>query len=238
MDHNELEEVLKKRVETLKLMSSNPRLRIILLLLIFRKLSLSKLSDLMGRSKSTVSHHLKKLKALDILKVSRIDARGSIDAKVYELIPGFLDKYGLKLDFIDSLPEKEKKAIFHYGVVHDMHFFEVMKILYEQMVLYYDAINDISTRSKFKNFEEFHNLYFRTPVYYDYWFLSKEGKEEYKTIFRDFKEKMDALIKKEQKQSDNVKRPFFILHTLFPLEEIINYDSDNEEFLKFFEAFE
>ncbi len=89
----ELEKVLKLRSNTLELMFSNTRLRMVLLLLIHRRLSLSKLSTLLGRSKSTVSHHLKKLDDLNILKVSRRDARGSIDAKVYELTSRFLEKY-------------------------------------------------------------------------------------------------------------------------------------------------
>ena len=74
----------------MKLMSSLTRFRILLLLLIYPKISLSEFSKLLSRTKSTIHHHLKKFDDLGILKTSRKSVPSYIDAKIYKLKPDFL----------------------------------------------------------------------------------------------------------------------------------------------------
>ncbi|TFG28252.1 MAG: ArsR family transcriptional regulator [Promethearchaeota archaeon] len=238
LDSENLKDFLKLRTEVLKIMASLPRLRIILLLLMFRKLSLSKLSKLLGRTKSTISHHLKKLSDLGIIITTTKDARGSIDAKVYELIPGFLEKFNLDFDELEKMDKLKRKEILHLAILNDKWQFEVIKSLYEQSVLYYDAIDDINIKSKLDSIEDFKNLHFKTPIQYDFWFLSEEGRKAYEKLTLEFKSKMKKIIEEEDKTKKLIERPYLILHSFFPLKEIAEYDSEKKQFTKFFKALE
>jgi DNA-binding MarR family transcriptional regulator len=204
----------------------------------FRKLSLSKLSKLLGRTKSTISHHLKKLSDLGIIITTTKDARGSIDAKVYELIPGFLEKFVLNFEELQKLDDDTREDILHFAILNDKWQFEVIKSLYEQSVLYYDAINDIHSDSKFQTLKEFQNLHFKTPINYDFWFLSEEGRKAYEELAEEFRTKMRKIIENEDKDKKLIQRPYFVLHSFFPLKEIAKYDSEKKQFTKFFKALE
>jgi len=220
------EKELKQRIDTLKLMESLTRLRIILALLIFRKLSLSELSTLLGRVKSTLTHHIKMLEHLEIIKSTRKEARGSIDAKVYELIPGFLE----------SLPIDSKKIgldLSNEIILNDLQFFKVIKVIYEQVILYYEAV---SKQKKTKTFKDFQQDHFKSPISYKYWFLSDDARVKYENLIEEFDNRLKILITEDNLKNREAIRPFLVLRTFFPLKQIIEYDSELNEFRKFFQA--
>ena len=219
---------LNQRIETLKLMESLTRLRIILALLIFRRLSLTELSNLLGRVKSTLTHHIKKLEHLEIIKSTRKEARGSIDAKVYELIPGFLERI-----HIDS--DKNRLDLSNEIIQNDLQFFKVIKVIFEQAILYYEAV---SKQKKTKSFKDFSQDHFKSPISYKYWFLSDEAKIKYEDLMEEFDNRLKKVIAEDNLKNPEAIRPFLLLHTFFPLRQIIEYDSELNEFRKFFQALE
>jgi len=221
---------LKQRIETLKLMESLTRLRIILALLIFRKLSLTELSTLLGRVKSTLTHHINKLENLDIIKSTRKEARGSIDAKIYELIPGFLERLNLASDETTS-------DVFSDIMLSDLLFFKVIKLLYEQAIVYYDAVLK-QKKAKSLEFKDFRRDHFKSPINYKYWFLSHDANVKYENLISEFDERLKKIISEDSLKNPEAIRPFLVLHTFFPLEQIIEYDSELNEFRKFFQALE
>ena len=220
------------KIEVLKLMDNITRLRIILSILIFNKISLTNLSELLGRAKSTITHHIKKLENLGVIKSTRKEARGSIDAKVYELIPGFLQKISdrkqsFKGELIDDFTEV---------VSNDLLFFKVIKLLFEQVILYYEAISNKKIKSKPKSFKDFQNSYFKLPLNYDFWFLSEKAYKEYKDLYKNFKIELKKIISNENLENNDSIRPFFVLNTFIPLLQLIEYDSELKEFRKFYQA--
>ena len=219
---------LKQRIETLKLMESLTRLRIILALLIFRRLSLTELSNLLGRVKSTLTHHIKKLEHLEIIKSTRKEARGSIDAKVYELIPGFLERI-----HIDS--DKNRLDLSNEIIQNDLQFFKIIKVLYDQAILYYEAV---SKQKKTKSFKDFRQDHFKSPIIYKYWFLSDEARAKYEDLMEEFDNRLKEIIAEDNLKNSEAIRPFLLLLTFFPLQQIIEYDSELNEFRKFFQALE
>ncbi|MFX1569315.1 MAG: ArsR family transcriptional regulator [Promethearchaeota archaeon] len=222
------EKELRQRIETLKLMESLTRLRLILALLIFRKLSLTELSNLLGRVKSTLTHHIKKLEQLQIIKSTRKEARGSIDAKVYELIPGFLERLHIDSDKIGLDLSNEI-------ILNDLQFFKVIKVMYEQVILYYEAV---SKQKKTKSFKDFRQDHFKSPISYNYWFLSENAHIKYEKLVDEFGNRLKKIIAEDNLKNPEAIRPFLVLHTFFPLKQIIEYDSELNEFRKFFQALE
>ena len=104
-DSQTIFEKYKKRTNTLALLNDLTRLRLILLLIVFRKLSLTQLSVLLGRVKSTTSHHLKKLS--DIIKISTKKEIGKTDSNIYELVPNFLEKLSVNIDTFPAAKNRE-----------------------------------------------------------------------------------------------------------------------------------
>jgi hypothetical protein len=219
---------LKQRIEILKLMESLTLLRIILALLIFRKLSLTELSALLGRVKSTLTHHIKKLELLQVIKSTRKEARGSIDAKVYELIPGFLERLHIDSNRLGLDLSSEM-------ILNDLQFFKIIKIIYEQIILYYEAV---SKQKKTKSFKDFRQDHFKSSISYKYWFLSDDARVKYEKLMEEFDNRLKKVITEDNLKNPEAIRPFLVLHTFFPLKQIIEYDSELNEFRKFFQALE
>lgn len=220
------------KIEVLKLMDNITRLRIILSILIFNKISLTNLSELLGRAKSTITHHIKKLENLGVIKSTRKEARGSIDAKVYELIPGFLQKISdRKQSFKGEINDDFTKV-----VSNDLLFFKVIKLLFEQVILYYEAISYKEIKSKPKSFKDFQNSHFKLPLNYDFWFLSEKAYEEYKSLYEKFRSELKKIISNQNLENNDSIRPFLVLNTFIPLLQLIEYDSELKEFRKFYQA--
>ncbi|MHA2391648.1 MAG: winged helix-turn-helix domain-containing protein [Promethearchaeota archaeon] len=71
-----------------KIISMNPiRSSIITLLIMYRELSYTELSKKLGRSKSTIHPHLKKLEDIGVICVSKEEHRGGTPAKYYAYNP-------------------------------------------------------------------------------------------------------------------------------------------------------
>jgi DNA-binding transcriptional ArsR family regulator len=229
---------LKLSLEVMDIMDSTPRLRILLLLLIFQKLSLAQLSSLLGRSKATVTHHMKKFEKLDLLKISRKDARGSIDAKVYELNDAFFRTIRLNIEDIenlDSIKKEQVKDILHYFIVKDKMMFNLIKNFFQLSIEFYEGIDELEhSNSSF----DFKNKYIEYPIDYTIWFLDEKGYKKYKNLISNFKEKMKEIITNSNEVKSYFERPYCILHTFFPLKEITKYDFDNKKFIEFLKIFD
>jgi DNA-binding transcriptional ArsR family regulator len=231
MNRNNSEANNSIRIEVLKLMDNITRLRIILSILIFKKISLTKLSELLGRAKSTITHHIKKLENLGVIKSTRKESRGSIDAKFYELIPEFLQK----ISFEEKINDENQ---FSKAVLNDILFFKVIKLLFEQVIFYYEAISNKKLKTKPNLFKDFRDSHFKIPLNYDFWFLSEKALDEYKELNKKYNHKLKEIINRENIENPESIRPYLVLNTFIPLLQIIEYDSELKEFRKFYEALE
>ncbi|MBD3195186.1 MAG: ArsR family transcriptional regulator [Candidatus Lokiarchaeota archaeon] len=229
---------LETRSQVLELINSVPRLRIILLLIIHGKLSLTKLSNLLGRTKSTASHHLKKLDQLEILKTSTKDSRGSIDAKVFELIEEFNPFGTLNMEDVELLRDDLKSKILDLSLENNIKLLKVLKLLYDQIEQYYEALESEKPNKARESLRKVKKDYLNSPFKYNIWFLSDEGLSEYNKLFNDFKTKLESLVQNEFQKDKKVLKPNLIVHNLIPIKEIIKYDPETEHFMEFFKALE
>jgi len=230
----------KHIIEFLKLISNTTRFRLLLLLLIFEKLSLSKLSLLVKRTKGTVLHHLKKFENLGFIKITKKEARrGYIDANIYELIPEFFDffeKLSLNYDNIETLQLNKQIDILNYTIIKDILVFKVVRNIFKQVASFYkgfDYVNSISDLESFKNYIDF---YLKNRIEYDILFLTRKEFKLYQEEVAKFKNQIRKIFKENKKSDIETERPYFVLNTFFPLKEITEYDPTIEEFQKFFES--
>ncbi|MBD3337561.1 MAG: hypothetical protein GF353_00540 [Candidatus Lokiarchaeota archaeon] len=228
--------IVSENLSILKLLKNRTLLQLVIFLLIFPKLSLSKLSKLSKKSKSTVSRQLSKLEQLDALIISRRQARGSIDAKVYELPPDFLKLKSYILKSLKDFQESNNFKFFGYSIKNDILIFEVIKQLFDQTIEIYEEIDDFLNESDSLISFNPKSLSPNDLVNYDLWFLTEDEIEAYKQIFSNFKSKMKELIEKNQKNRNEEVKPYLILHTFFPLLDYFEIDTDKKPLKKFFKA--
>ncbi|TXT63989.1 MAG: hypothetical protein BAJALOKI3v1_280027 [Promethearchaeota archaeon] len=227
---------LNRSIKVMEILDSVPRIRIALLLLIYQKLSLAQLSSLLNRSKATVTHHLKKFEDLGLLNITRKDARGSIDAKVYEFNSDFFKSVQLSMDDLKSIKPEEAKNIFKTAIRKDQLIFELIKNIYEISDDFYQGIQTLLDTNSLENIQK---KYFKSPISYQFWFLDEEGYESYEKLINEFNNKMREIVKKStQKKPEEIERSYCIFHSFLPLKHIIKYDLRNKRFLKFLGVFD
>lgn len=230
----------KHIIEFLKLISNTTRFRLILLLLIFQKLSLSKLSQLVNRTKATVLHHLKKFEKLGFIIITKKEARrGYIDANVYELVPEFFDFFGkmsLNYNDIESLQLNKQVDILNYAMIKDILIFEVIRNIFKQVTLFYKGFDSINTISNSDSFKNYINFYLKNRIEYDILFLTRKEFKLYQEEVVKFKTQIRKIFKQNKKDDIETERPYFILNTFLPVKNITEYDPSIEEFEKFFES--
>ncbi|MBD3340900.1 MAG: ArsR family transcriptional regulator [Candidatus Lokiarchaeota archaeon] len=233
IDVEKLKKKINQRIEVLKLLSSIPRLRIMLLLLIFRKLSLTQLSDLLGRTKATVIHHLKKFEKSNIINTSREESQGSIDAKVYELDPEFFNLAELNIKNFQNLKKKESKEILHHILLRDKWMLETFKNILIFANQFYREIDEKYLSEDKKFMKKTQDFYFKSPIDYDLWFITEEGRENYLKALSQFKEQINKIINEDNKKGGLIERPYCILHLLLPLKDLSEFDFERKRIVDF-----
>ncbi|MFX1339546.1 MAG: ArsR family transcriptional regulator [Promethearchaeota archaeon] len=221
-DSQAIIEKYKKRTHTLALLNDLTRLRLILLLIVFRKLSLTELSALLGRVKSTTSHHLKKLG--DIIRISTKKESGKSDSNIYELVPNFLEKLSVNIEDLKNLQKKENKNLFHYVIQNDMKFFELIINIFDLINQIYKFIDDSSSKEKSNSHIKSQDVYLENRIKYNAWFLTEKGKQSYDRLIKEFNQRMLEIIEQDEKNGENKLRSYLMFNAFIPLEKIIQFD--------------
>jgi DNA-binding MarR family transcriptional regulator len=199
LEFTKLEKIIDKKTEIVSLLKNTTRLRLILILLIFKKLSLTRLSNLLGRTKAAVSRHLKKFEQLGFIITTRRKARGSIDAKIYELKPSFIKIISIvSKDFL-SFQEKNKLRTMNYALKNEIQFYELFKSILEHITLYYRAINDYIMKTKLESSDALKGFDINNLMDNQILVLTEKQKKEYDNLMIEFQEKLTEIISNKKK---------------------------------------
>ncbi|MBD3213453.1 MAG: helix-turn-helix domain-containing protein [Candidatus Lokiarchaeota archaeon] len=236
-DTDGIKKQLTQKVEVMKLLNTVTRLRIILILLVYGKQSLAELEEKIGRTKATITHHIKKFEELGIIKTTRKNARGSIDAKVYQLIPEFLDLIQLSPEELNLIEGDDQKDILQFLLLRDKWMFEMIRNIFQLINLFYKDLEFDFVNLNVKDFEQVKKQYFENLVQYDILFLNKEHKDEYNELLKSLKSK---LSERREKENDDITNdaPYLIFNSIIPLEDILKYDPETRKFIRFFRVFD
>ena len=226
---------LKTQIEVMKLMKHVTRFRLISFLLIFPRLSLSELSSFLGRSKATISHHLSKLESVRIIYTTTKQARGSIDAKVYELTPKFFELSSLDFSSL-KFYEKNDFELAKIAIQRDKMLFEVITNIFEQLRLIYDGFEEELLKSKSEISEKAQKLDFENLINYNCWFLTEDQRDKFNELFLDFKTNLMKYIKKTNNEDNEKVKPYLIFQSLIPFKKINEQDTEKKSYKKFFKA--
>lgn len=236
MDINTLKEKIVRNIEIIKLLNKPTRYRLIFLLLIYPKLSLTELSKHLGKTKSTIIHHLKKFEKFNIFKTSRKPVPSYIDAKIYRLIPDFLKILKFNTTDFNQFSNPEKKNLLPSMLLKDIWVFELIRKMLEQSILLYKAIGETNFESETDTSTELIEFYLKNPIKYDIWTLTKEELESYEKLVEEFKIKLNNDIHETNVTKKNIERPYLVFHGFFPMNDLIKYDAETKKYIKFYKA--
>lgn len=215
----------KRRIRTLILLNDLTRLRLILLLIVFRKLSLTELSTYLGRVKSTTTHHLKKFD--DIITTSTKSLRGTAESNMYKLIPDFLEKLKVNTDDLKNIEKKNDQNLLHYIIQNDIKFFDLIINFFDLIKRVYEFIDDSNVAEKSDSNNKIQNLYLNNRVNYNTWFLTEKGKTSYDKLIKEFNDRMQKIIEEEEEIDINNPRSYLVFNALVPLEKMIQFDPNS-----------
>jgi len=207
----------QKKIEMLKTLNSKPRLRALLFLFIYRRLTLTELSKRLGKTRNTVIYHMKKMVNYGIIQEEDEKIEGSIKPiKVYHVNPEFYEQIFTPFEDLENLSKDE---IIEYS----KNVFQWNTLLFETMREFFRDVGEIYTQNEphLRDIEStlaFHKKH-QTPR--DLIPLSEQGYHVYRENYRDLMEKTLSFLEKESKQQGELTRPYMAFNVILPIKTLV-----------------
>lgn len=209
-------------IALLKTLSSKPRLHILFYLFIYSELSLSKLTEHLGKSKNTTLYHMKRLVEQDLVEEYDRPLSSSIKPeKCYRMNPDFYQKMFLPFDQMAELSKTElidrTKQLTKWNAL----LFETMREMLKELRDFYrfqgnqlDKGNDVTDAEKLhQNFDNPRDL---IP-------LSEAGFKQYMKNYQELAQKTQQILKSENQSGNAIIRPYLVFNTVLPIQKILEY---------------
>ncbi len=211
----------QKKFDMLKTLNSKSRLRILLFLFIYRKLSLTELSQRLGKTKNTVIYHIKRMVNYGIIHEEDEKIPNSIKPiKVYRLNPDFYKQiftpFGDLADLSNSEIMEYSKNVFQWNSL----LFETMRgFLRELGDFYSENEPNLCNIESTVAFHENH----QTPR--DLIPLSQQGYHEYMKNYQEMMEKTVNFLEKESNAQGELIRPYLAFNVVLPIKTLVERES-------------
>ncbi len=218
IDH--LKDRIKNQVEVIDAINNITRIRILLLLWIYKEQSAKDLCEKLGKSWPTVTKHLGVLEESGLLKVREVKSRGQFNKKIYSVIPNLLAYTRLGFDFL-KLPPEDIVEILSHDLRSDAKTIEIIKKIFEDLPPYYDELDrklfELSPTRK--NMDDF---YFKKHINYYVELLDEEEFEFYFEKYQGMLKELETFRseRKKPKKSIQTDKIYTVLDIILPIKEI------------------
>jgi len=226
------EQTKEKYIESLKdypQKLSGIRIYIIIILLIFTELSLTKLAKIMQKSKSTLIYHLELLLKEEFIisenKKSTLDQKRG---KYYRIHPDFLAKIDLRTDFLEALSIEEAERILLIRNTYMTSFsFKMMSELLGKVSKFYQHFptfyqnkctsENLNNRKKRKILREH-------AIQYTIHSLTNEAYSEIREIMFEAGSKINSILDNDSKgEKKTQKHPYLFFKMILPMVDILEF---------------
>ena len=209
-------------MEIVKTLSSKPRLEALLLLFVYRKISLTDLSERLHKTKNTMIYHMRLLKEHGLITESDEKIPESIKPiKIYQLKADFYKKLYVPFEDISKLPQdqvmEQSKSIFRYNMIL---FETIREILSRIQTFYNSAQKEANSLTKVIKFHEDHSI----PR--DLIPLSEKAYEKYQENYSDLIRKTLRFLEEEDNSSPEVERPYLAFNSILPIKDLFGKKSN------------
>ncbi|MHA1987443.1 MAG: ArsR family transcriptional regulator [Promethearchaeota archaeon] len=207
-----------------KVINQSPiRSHIVGLLIMYPELSFTDLSKKMGRSKSTIHPHLKKLEEVGIIRVNREVHRGGNPAKFYSYNRESARKTTVgKIDKSSGINKDNAKKI----ITTEKNKMVVLKGVIEMYIKFWEQMEE--------NLDEAPKILETMPsIMADYadtrFFLTKEEYELWWKKYFNLSVDFGKYLGEESIKNPDVEKPFYFFATFLPLKQIYEKTRLKEE---------
>lgn len=208
---------------------SKPKFLIYMILSIYNELSLTQLSKMLKKRKSTISVHLKKMLEANLVEISkRVKVRGDKKAKYYRLVEDIDEKITL---FSAKDEEKMTPAERMSFQLRAHALFAQMNISFQEKWLEFlnDTLQDIE-EGKFEALQEelhlFEQEFVKFSVFSSYSIPVTKGIT--KTVYELFAE-AEEKSKEDKQGKEEYIRPEFVTFSVLPIKKVFDYYMSKEE---------
>ncbi|MHA1748283.1 MAG: winged helix-turn-helix domain-containing protein [Promethearchaeota archaeon] len=203
-------------INFIKLLEDPTRLRIILLFLQYKRLSLTQISKLIGRTKPAITHQINKFIDIGIIRVIKLPVQGSITANYYELITKKIYHAVDREDPNEKIPRNIIKEMEVLQIRAEKEAYKFTGHIYLQIAEIYEQIEKRAKKQKghFENNIPTFNL--------SIFPLSRKAFEIYSQELNKILSKINKIMEEEK---EILERPLMCITSTFPLQEFYSHNN-------------
>ena len=205
---------------------STPKFMIYLILSIYKELSLTELSKMIKRKKSTLSAHLKQMIAQNFVEIAKeVKVRGDKKAKYYKLVENVDERINEHIYHAQNNPNPEQEFL-HTLQIRSL-FAEVNIQFLKKWQNYNDSLANEIIKGNYKSIEnELKSL--KQPskdsvIYSQHVQMSNFYAEQLKTrVYEEFRDNENKMLSEESKSSEFF-RSAFCSFNIIPIKKILDH---------------
>lgn len=193
---------LENGIQILEYLDSDLRLDLVFQLILNPEISLTEITDKVGKSKATVSKHLHILHDMGFVTIREEQVRGPIKRQLFSLKENILKFICLDLENIHSIPESQKVTLYKKIVGHSNHEMNlvqrIMKLAIpfneklQQRIEDFGKVSEISARKLYDEYR-MHNFLYA---------LDNEEIQIYISEYKEFTKRLTERLETYRSQPD------------------------------------
>ena len=215
-----LKQQLKEQESIVEIINDFTRIRILLLLWIYKEQSINDLCEKLGKSWPTVTKNLEELEKGNLLDIREEKSRGPHNKKIYSVKPDLLKSTRLGFDFL-KLPPKDVIEILSHDIASDAETLEIIKKIFEDLPPYHEDLES-NLRQLTPTTENLEEFYKKKHVNYYVELLDEEEFEFYYEKYNEFLRELEDFRAKRKKQNKSLQteKHYAVLDLILPIKQI------------------
>ncbi|MCF2142002.1 MAG: helix-turn-helix domain-containing protein [Candidatus Lokiarchaeota archaeon] len=213
------------KLAIIKTLNSKTRLEALLLLFIYRKLSLTNISEILHKSKNTIIYHMRLLNEQGLItELTEKEEHSIKPIKYFVLHPEFHKKLYEPFEKLDKSSTADilnySKTIFKYNIL----LFETIREFLHQLGEFYNQ-----NQQQIHSSEEALQFHQTHQVPRDLIPLSEQAFQQYRKDYAELMKKTLSNIDKEKLEDTHVIHPYLAFNTVIPLKTLFEFRTSKLE---------
>jgi predicted transcriptional regulator len=208
--------------EYAKILDSSLKVRALMMLLIYPELTLTQLSEKLGKVKSTISKHMEELVSLGLVQRRLRKYRSDKKQHIFSHVKKFGYRGKTFEDLKNTKPEKLHSYMQEEFLIN-RRLFSYIQEVNQQILLF---ISDFYKKCEPKDYTEdfMNNIYRYNTCVPRLKFMTKEEYIEYRKEFLKFDDKfIERMEEKRLKEPNNKPKEYLAIHELLPIRQVLDH---------------
>jgi DNA-binding transcriptional ArsR family regulator len=203
------------------------RIDLLLLLICHPKLNVTEASNLLNRSKATVSRHLRALMKIGLVQRTEVQLKGRINPFYYQIHP--VIKRQVEFTKL-SIPRDDENRIKFYAInLETMELITMVLIKsLPKLSLIYDYLGEQFEKGELKADRLFRDyLYKKRKVGFNSILINERHLETFYDLYEEFRAKVNRIIRDDEYDEESHTLMFF--DAMIPIEDVVRLSAKKNE---------